>query len=76
MNGLITPQTGSVIVGDYPIPAKIKKMYKVKELRKQVGLVFQFPEYQLFQDTVEKDVSFGPISLGEEKVKAINEVPK
>jgi len=75
VNGLIIPQTGSVIVGDYPIPAKIRKMYKIKELRRQVGLVFQFPEYQLFQDTVEKDVAFGPISLGEEKIKAIDEVP-
>lgn len=53
---------------------KNKKLKKIKELRKMVGLVFQFPEYQLFKDTVEKDIMFGPIVLGDKseiaKVKA------
>lgn len=44
---------------------KNKKIKKIKKLRKVVGLVFQFPEYQLFKDTVEKDIMFGPIVLGE-----------
>lgn len=44
---------------------KNKKIKKIKKLRKMVGLVFQFPEYQLFKDTVEKDIMFGPIVLGD-----------
>ena len=36
----------------------------MKELRRQVGLVFQFPEYQLFEETIEKDISFGPKNFG------------
>lgn len=43
----------------------------IKELRKKVGLVFQFPEYQLFEDSVEKDVSFGPKNFGMKKEDAI-----
>lgn len=41
-----------------------KNAYEKKALRKKVGIVFQFPEYQLFEETVEKDVSFGPINFG------------
>ena len=44
---------------------KNKKIKKIRKLRKMVGLVFQFPEYQLFKDTVEKDIMFGPIVLGD-----------
>ena len=44
---------------------KNKKIKKIKKLRKMVGLVFQFPEYQLFKDTVKKDIMFGPIVLGD-----------
>lgn len=55
---------------------KIKKIKKIKNLKKTVGVVFQFPEYQLFKDTVLKDVMFGPVTLGvdkqEAKTKAIN----
>lgn len=43
----------------------------IKELRKRVGLVFQFPEYQLFEDSVEKDVAFGPKNFGMKKEEAI-----
>jgi len=75
LNGLIIPQTGNVLVGNYPIVANAKKLPRVKELRRQMGLVFQFPEYQLFQDTVEKDIAFGPIAMGESKLKAIEQVP-
>lgn len=45
----------------------LKKIKKIKELRKQIGMVFQFPEYQLFKDTIEKDIMFGPLALGANK---------
>lgn len=46
--------------------------YKKKKLRSEVGIVFQFPEYQLFEETVLKDVSFGPRNFGKTKEEAIN----
>lgn len=48
------------------------KTYKIKNLRKKVGVVFQFPEYQLFEENVLKDVSFGPQNFGVNKEDAIN----
>ncbi|MBP3713306.1 MAG: energy-coupling factor transporter ATPase [Bacilli bacterium] len=47
-----------------------RKQFKVKDLRKFAGLVFQFPEYQLFEETVLKDVMFGPLNFGMEEKKA------
>ncbi len=47
------------------------KSKDIKELRKRVGLVFQFPEYQLFEDSVEKDVAFGPKNFGVKKEDAV-----
>lgn len=75
-NGLILPETGRTIVGNYQIPASTKKIKEVKDLRREIGLVFQFPEYQLFQDTIEKDITFGPINLGGIKKDAIAKVPE
>ncbi|WP_028126620.1 energy-coupling factor transporter ATPase [Entomoplasma lucivorax] len=75
-NGLIITETGRTRIGDYQIPAATKKIKEVKKLRREIGLVFQFPEYQLFQDTVEKDISFGPINLGGNKEEAIKAVPE
>ncbi|ATG97200.1 energy-coupling factor transporter ATPase [Mesoplasma lactucae] len=75
-NGLLISETGVSLIGNYPIPAGVKKLYDVKELRKEIGLVFQFAEYQLFEDTVEKDISFGPIHMGENKKEAVAQVPK
>lgn len=49
---------------------KRKKIKKYKELRKQIGVVYQFPEYQLFKPTVLEDVMFGPLNLGINKVQA------
>ena len=46
------------------------KIKKIKKLRKTVGMVFQFPEYQLFKDTIQKDIMFGPIALGDSKEHA------
>lgn len=47
-----------------------KKLKRFKDLRKRVGFVFQFPEYQLFKDTIEKDIMFGPMNLGVSKTEA------
>lgn len=70
INGLLIPTKGEVLIDDFLIKANKKKIRNIKEIRKQVGLVFQFPEYQLFQETVEKDIMFGPINFGEKKDKA------
>lgn len=58
MNALLVPTTGNVTVFGNEIT--YKKQKNLKRLRKNVGLVFQFPEYQLFEETVLKDVCFGP----------------
>ncbi|QJG66637.1 ATP-binding cassette domain-containing protein [Mycoplasma phocoeninasale] len=59
-----------IIKTDIEISKTIKRIKKVKSLRKQVGVVFQFAEYQLFESTIEKDIIFGPISMGVKKDKA------
>ena len=64
LNGLIFPDKGEVRVNDYVISYKNRKSRSLKDLRKHVGLVFQFPEYQLFEETVEKDVAFGVKNFG------------
>lgn len=61
LNGLLKPDSGRVIVGDVDISAPGTSMV---EIRKRIGLVFQYPEYQLFEETVAKDVAFGPKNLG------------
>ena len=64
INALLRPSKGVIKVGDYEIIAKAKKIKNLKNLKKYAGLVFQFPEYQLFEETVEKDIAFGPGNLG------------
>jgi len=59
-NGLIIPQKGEIDIDEFHISSSKKKNKNIHQLRKHVGLVFQFPEYQLFEETIEKDVSFGP----------------
>ncbi|MDQ0256035.1 energy-coupling factor transport system ATP-binding protein [Evansella vedderi] len=69
LNGLLKPTEGEVTIGDW----KIYKDTKEKELyfiRKRVGMVFQFPEHQLFDETVLKDVMYGPINFGKSKKEA------
>lgn len=61
LNGLLKPDRGQIIIGDIDITDEKVKM---TEIRKRVGLVFQYPEYQLFEETVAKDVAFGPKNLG------------
>ena len=78
-NALLVPDKGDVLVNDYVINYKNRKSRKLRGLRKHVGLVFQFPEYQLFEETVEKDVAFGVKNFGikgEEAIKRAHEALK
>ncbi|MBA2876947.1 energy-coupling factor ABC transporter ATP-binding protein [Thermaerobacillus caldiproteolyticus] len=70
LNGLLQPTNGKVIVGEQAITSG-KRQKQLKPLRKKVGIVFQFPEHQLFEETVEKDICFGPMNFGvpEEEAK-------
>ncbi|MFS0820948.1 energy-coupling factor ABC transporter ATP-binding protein [Bacillus sp. 1P02SD] len=63
LNGLLQPTSGSITIGDRTITSKQKEK-NLKPLRKNVGVVFQFPEHQLFEETVEKDICFGPLNFG------------
>ena len=71
INALLTPTSGEVNVNGIIVDKNVKKLKNIKELRKGVGLVFQFPEYQLFEETVLKDVSFGPKNFGVSNEEAI-----
>jgi energy-coupling factor transport system ATP-binding protein len=62
-NALVTPTGGSLTIDGKRINAN-EKTKELKPLRKKVGLVFQFPEYQLFEETILKDVMFGPLNFG------------
>jgi ABC-type cobalt transport system, ATPase component len=66
LNALLVPTSGEVIVGDFVLRAN-QKTKELKKLRKRVGLVFQFPEYQLFEETIAKDIAFGPKNFGMEE---------
>ncbi|MGX9340106.1 ATP-binding cassette domain-containing protein [Mycoplasma sp. 1781] len=59
-----------IVYTDIDITKSKRKIKNVKALRKQVGVVFQFAEYQLFESTIEKDIIFGPVSMGIKKDKA------
>ena len=61
LNGILRPTRGKIIVDGEDITAK---HVSLTDVRKKVGLVFQYPEYQLFEETVAKDVAFGPKNLG------------
>ena len=61
LNGLIRPTSGQVLVDGQDIWAEPKK---IRAVRFQVGMVFQYPEYQLFEETVIKDIMFGPKNMG------------
>ena len=72
LNGLLKATEGTIEIGGTYITSPNTMM---KDIRKKVGLVFQYPEYQLFEETVSKDIAFGPKNLGlsddeiEERVK-------
>ena len=67
MNGLIKADSGSIYYNGKDI---YDKDFKMTDLRRKVGLVFQYPEHQLFEATVIKDVLFGPTNIGMDKLKA------
>ncbi len=61
LNGLYTPTAGNVILDGTDINSSKKTLYETKF---KVGLVFQYPEYQLFEETVAKDIAYGPKNMG------------
>ena len=71
LNALLIPTEGEIFVDDFHIFNKKRKNKRIKELRKHISLVFQFPEYQLFEETVEKDVAFGLKNFGVKEKEAI-----
>lgn len=73
MAGLIKPDTGEILLNGANINGE---GYDKKVLRKNVGVVFQYPEYQLFEDTVAKDVAFGPLKTGLTEEQAEIQVDK
>lgn len=76
IGGLFFPDKGMIKVGSYEWNHQKKNLY---DLRRQIGLVFQYPEHQLFEETVEKDIAFGPrnFQFSEEQVsKSVKEAMK
>lgn len=69
LNGLLRPSKGTIQIGTFTLKASEKEK-NIKALRKKVGIVFQFPEHQLFEETVERDICFGPINFGVSKEEA------
>lgn len=61
LNGLLSPTKGKIYIDGIDIT---EKNVKLVDIRKKVGLVFQYSEYQLFEETIEKDIEFGPKNLG------------
>ncbi|MEG0250828.1 MAG: energy-coupling factor transporter ATPase [Peptostreptococcus sp.] len=61
LNGIMKPHSGKIYINDFDITRKDQNL---TEIRKRVGIVFQYPEYQLFEETVAKDIAFGPSNLG------------
>ena len=70
LNGLLKPNSGKVLLNEKDIWENPKE---IRKIRFEVGLVFQYPEYQLFEDTVYKDIAFGPTNKGlsEEEIQKI-----
>lgn len=79
MNGLLLPTEGEIDICGYHLTRKVRKNPKLKPVRKKIGFVFQFPEYQLFEENVYKDIIFAPTNFGfkkEEIEESLNEVCK
>jgi energy-coupling factor transport system ATP-binding protein len=70
LNALLQPTNGIVKIGETVIHSD-KKEKALRHVRQKVGIVFQFPEHQLFEETVEKDICFGPMNFGVSKDEAI-----
>ncbi len=75
LNGLLRPTSGALTIGKYKLSAD-EKLATMKELRSKVGIVFQYPEHQLFEETVEKDIAFGPENFGVPKKEINNRIKK
>lgn len=73
INGLLRPDDGEIFIGEDCIT---EKDFPLVNIRKKVGLVFQYPEYQLFEETVRKDVIYGPKNLGIEDEKELDEIAR
>lgn len=76
LNGLMKPTSGQVLLDGEDIWANPKD---IRKIRFKVGMVFQYPEYQLFEETVAKDISFGPTNMGKsgaELEKAVNDAAR
>ena len=69
LNGLVKPTSGTVVVDGIDLSDKGADL---RAVRKKVGLVFQYPEYQLFEETVIKDIAFGPRNLGLSEAQALD----
>ena len=69
LNALLQPTKGTVKIGEHEIKAQ-QKNKNLKQVRQKVGIVFQFPEHQLFEETVEKDIIFGPMNFGVSETEA------
>ncbi|ORU00330.1 ATPase component of general energizing module of ECF transporter [Anaerovibrio sp. JC8] len=72
-NGLLKPAAGSVLVDGVDIS---RKSNEAKTARRKVGIVFQYPEYQLFEETVAKDIAFGPTNMGCSEEETLERVKK
>ena len=73
LNGLLKPSSGEIFINGFNIT---DKDLNLTEVRKRVGIVFQYPEYQLFEETVEKDIAFGPGNLELEEDEIADRVKK
>lgn len=73
LNGLLEPSSGRILVDDIDLT---NKETKLTDIRKKIGLVFQYPEYQLFEETIEKDIAFGPNNLGLSEEEVSDRVKK
>jgi energy-coupling factor transport system ATP-binding protein len=61
LNGILKPSSGKISINEFDIT---KSNINLTDIRKRVGVVFQYPEYQLFEETISKDIAFGPSNLG------------
>lgn len=71
LNGILKPSSGKILINEFDIT---NKDLNLTDIRKKVGVVFQYPEYQLFEETVEKDIAFGPSNLGLDDTEINNRV--
>ena len=71
LNGILKPSSGDIYINDFKIT---DPDLNLTEIRKRVGVVFQYPEYQLFEETIEKDIAFGPSNLGLDEEEINNRV--